>query len=88
VKQRGIKCLQKEAIRAASLKKKMNNHLSNDAVFANYALVLRFVFISNYTPDWLQTFNFVQFYPLTNFISSPIFERLFPFSTWFRIYAI
>jgi hypothetical protein len=42
----------------------------------------------NYTPDWLQTFNFMQFCPRTNFNINPVFVRPFQFSLWSRVSSI
>ena len=53
VKKRGAKCLGKVATQPASLEKKMNLTIQS----------FNLRFISIYTPNCLQTFNFVQFYP-------------------------
>ena len=71
VERLSIKCFKKEVTRAASLEKKMNIQPQNDVVLAKCILSLWFLMSLNYTPDWLQTFNFVQFYPWQTSISAP-----------------
>jgi len=78
-----IKCIRKEATRAASLEKKMNNQPQNDVVLARCILVLRFLMSVSYIPDWLQTFNFFQFSP-----NKLQFQHLFHKGPWSWIYRI
>jgi hypothetical protein len=35
----------------------------NGAILIKFILIPRFIISLNYTPDWFQTFNFVQFCP-------------------------
>jgi hypothetical protein len=40
------------------------NSNQNRVVLVKFNLVIRFVISLNYTLDWFQTFNFVQFFPV------------------------
>jgi hypothetical protein len=44
------------------MRKKMNSN-QNDTVLAMFFLVLWLPICLNYTPEWLQTFSFMQFFP-------------------------
>jgi hypothetical protein len=77
VKSWSTKRLEKKVTRAISLEKKMNNQLQNGALLAKYILVLLFFISLNYTLNWLQTFNFVQYCPWWTLIPTPDFRTFF-----------
>jgi hypothetical protein len=70
-----IKHLKKKATRVVSLEKKMNSQPQNDIVLVKFHFSPLIFFISlNSTPDWIQTFSFVQFFPWRTSISAPNFS--------------
>jgi hypothetical protein len=58
------------------MKKKMNSN-QNGAVLVKFNLVHWFVISLNYTTDWLQTFNFVQFCPCRTLMLALDFNAFF-----------
>jgi len=55
------------------------NSNQNDTVLAMFFLVLWLSICLNYTPKWLQTFSFMQFFPQKNFNISLVFVCRFQF---------
>jgi hypothetical protein len=79
VKRQSIKYPWNVALSAVFLdkmKKKMNNN-QNNVVLVKFNLILWFVIFLNYTPDWLQIFNFVQFCPYQTSTSPLKFDTFF-----------
>jgi len=64
------------AVFSDKMKKKMNNN-QNNIVLVKFNLILWFVIFLNYTPDWLQIFNFVQFCPYQTSTSPLKFDTVF-----------
>jgi hypothetical protein len=49
----------------------------NNIVLVKFILVLQFIISLNHTPDWLNTFNFMQFYHWQTSISALDFSAFF-----------